>query len=748
MTELPPIAKIAELLGGDLQGGQVLCPGPGHDSGDRSLSVKPDKADREGFVTHSFAGDDWKECRAHVRKKLGLPEPKQKKNGSGKAWAVLAEHIYYDEHGERFLKVRKCRDGDGNKQYPQYHWDGNGWAKGKPSGPKIPYRLPQLIAAPIVETVYFCEGEKDSDGLAKLGFVATTASEGAAARWAPELTPYFKDRHVVILPDADRPGRAHAEKVAKAINGVAASVRILDLYPERHDGSDVSNWIADDTSGAKLAKLAKDAPLCKPNTTTIGTGAAIDGAELLADVHQFLERFVAYPSAHAHTAHTLWIAHAHAMEAWDSTPRIAFLSPEPGSGKTRALEVSEILVPNPVEAVNVTPAYLFRKVGAEEGSPTILYDEIDTVFGPKAKDNEEIRGLLNAGHRRGAVAGRCVVHGKTVVTEEIPAYCAVALAGLGWLPETLLSRSIVIRMRRRAPTETIEPYRRRDQIEEGHELRNALAGWAAAKGKILYAARPALPAGIEDRNADVWEALFAIADAAGGHWPKSAREAAVVLIAAGREEEPSLGIRLLADLRAVFTKAKKEALFTKTILGVLHAMEEAPWKDLKDNKALDARGLALRLRQYGIKSKQIREGDLTMKGYQRADLLDAWARYLPPSQASETSETRETSPDLWASDVSDEAANVSDEVASVSANGRQKSPDKSMNVSDVSDVSLPADDGRGVSEAANGRGPVCAQCGRPGGNEVACGDDETIRLHRECEAAFIERRMREEGIAP
>ena len=149
-------------------------------------------------------------------------------------------------------------------------------------------------------------------------------------------------------------------------------------------------------------------------------------------------------------------------------------SPEPGSGKTRALEVSEILTPDPVEAVNVTPAYLFRKVGAEEGAPTILYDEIDTVFGPKAKDNEEIRGLLNAGHRRGAVAGRCVVQGKTVVTEEIPAYCAVALAGLGWLPETLLSRSIVIRMRRRAPTETIEPYRRRDRIEEGHELRNWL----------------------------------------------------------------------------------------------------------------------------------------------------------------------------------------------------------------------------------------------------------------------------------
>jgi hypothetical protein len=108
-----------------------------------------------------------------------LPEPK--KNGNGNTWTLIGEHIYYDEHGERFLKVRKCRDGDGKKQYPQYHWDGNGWAKGKPEGSKIPYGLPQLIAAPTASIVYFVEGEKDADHLAKIGFVATTASEGAAA---------------------------------------------------------------------------------------------------------------------------------------------------------------------------------------------------------------------------------------------------------------------------------------------------------------------------------------------------------------------------------------------------------------------------------------------------------------------------------------------------------------------------------------------------------------------------------------
>ena len=147
-------------------------------------------------------------------------------------------------------------------------------------------------------------------------------------------------------------------------------------------------------------------------------------AELLDKVEEFLGRFVVYPSDAAKVAHVLWILHTHCMDAWDSTPRIAFLSPEPESGKTRALEITETLVPRAIEAINATPAYLFRKVSDPNGLPTILYDEIDTVFGPRAKDNEEIRGILNAGHRRGAMAGRCVTHGKTITTEELPAYCA------------------------------------------------------------------------------------------------------------------------------------------------------------------------------------------------------------------------------------------------------------------------------------------------------------------------------------
>jgi hypothetical protein len=368
--------------------------------------------------------------------------------------------------------------------------------------------------------------------------------------------------------------------------------------------------------------------------------AAPDGAALLDEVFSFLGRFVAYPSDHAHVAHVLWIAHTHVMDAWESTPRIAFLSPEPGSGKTRALEITELLVPRPVEAVNVTPAYLFRKVGDADGAPTILFDEIDTVFGPKAKDNEEIRGLLNAGHRRGAVAGRCVVRGKIVETEEIPAYCAVGLAGIGDLPDTILTRSIIIAMRRRAPDEYIEAYRRRVHAPAGEALKGRIAAWAGAIGSQLADAWPEMPSGITDRDADVWEPLIAIADAAGGDWPERARVSAVTLVTSSKEGVPSIGIRLLSDIRAVFSD--RDVMATETILTALHNLNESIWSDIK-GKPLNDRGLATRLRRYDIKPKVVRIGDSTHRGYARGDFADAWKRYLPsPPCENVTSVTGET----------------------------------------------------------------------------------------------------------
>jgi hypothetical protein len=340
-----------------------------------------------------------------------------------------------------------------------------------------------------------------------------------------------------------------------------------------------------------------------------------------------LGRFIAYPSEHAQIAHTLWIAHCHLMQCWESTPRIAFLSPEPGSGKTRCLEISELLVPRAVETVNMSPAYLFRKIAADEGLPTLLVDEVDALFTGKSQTAEEIRGLLNAGHRRGATVGRCVVHGKTISTEESEAFCAVALAGLGFLPDTLMSRSVIIRMRRRAPGESIEPYRRRLHAAEGENLRNRLEAWATEIASEIAGNWPQMPDGITDRAADCWEPLLAVADAAGGHWPEIARVAAVTLVTLATEASPSLGIRLLTDIREVFGDQK--AMPTGELLNRLRELPESPWNNLR-GKPLDDRSLAARLRKYEIKPKVIRFGEHPHRGYERADLLDAWQRYLPP----------------------------------------------------------------------------------------------------------------------
>jgi Protein of unknown function (DUF3631)/Domain of unknown function (DUF3854) len=459
-----------------------------------------------------------------------------------------------------------------------------------------------------------------------LAFDSDVTSKRAVAKALAELASYLQSKGAKVeylhLPD---PGDGKT-----GLDDFLASEGAESIWELVRPEPPAANVSA--TSATTAASAGQPVADSEPVADTPAWHGDLDG--LLARLHSFLGRFIVYPSSYAHIAHTLWCAHTHQMGAWESTPRIAFLSPEPGSGKTRALEVSELLVPCPVEAVNTTPAYLFRKVSSPDGLPTILYDEIDTLFGPKAKDNEEIRGMLNAGHRRGAVAGRCVTRGEVVQTEELPAYCAVALAGLHNLPDTLLSRSVVVRMKRRSPGEQITPYRRRVYLDEGHALRDELTAWGATY--TMGGQWPQMPPGIADRDADVWEALLAVADAAGGDWPKLAREAAVALVADAKAAVgQSLGVRLLGDLRGIWDAT--DGMHTETILTALNELDEAPWGDLK-GKPLDPRRLSRFLRDYDVHPGDVRAEvvingnwvEKVRKGYKREDLHDAWQRYLPP----------------------------------------------------------------------------------------------------------------------
>lgn len=403
------------------------------------------------------------------------------------------------------------------------------------------------------------------------------------------------------------------------------------------DGSRTKQEAGDEFMRMLSNKGAADR-LSEPDEDEPPPYGSIDGAALLDEIDDYLSQYIVHPNEYARRAHALWVAHAYLMDCWESTPRIAFLSPEPGSGKIRALEVTEALVPRPVHSVNVTPAYLFRKISDPAGLPTILYDEVDTVFGfGRGKDNEEVRGVINAGHRIGATSGRCATRGDNIVTEELPAYCAVAMAGLNDLPATIMSRTIVVRMKKRAPSETVKPWRHRVDAPVGHALAERLADWADSAREHAKQHWPEMPASIEDRDADAWEPLLAIADLADGHWPKTARVAAVAFVADTGRRPPTIGVQLLGDIKAVFlAKDNPDHLMTAELLNRLERMEESRWRTIKrDGKAIDARYLASQLIRYGIRSCDIRDGDGVHKGYYRADFEDAWEWYLPDQDEQE-----------------------------------------------------------------------------------------------------------------
>ena len=352
-----------------------------------------------------------------------------------------------------------------------------------------------------------------------------------------------------------------------------------------------------------------------------------DGAHLLDELHTALTKYVVLPSPEAADAVVLWIAASHAQPAWEHAPRLAAVSPEKRCGKSRLMDVVDATCHHPLITVNATVAAVFRSIG--DDPPTLLVDEADTIFGSKrqAENNEDLRGLLNAGHQRNRPALRMVGVGTAQKVGKFNTFSMAMLASIGELPDTIMDRAIVVRMRRRAPHEKVAPFRTGRDAPPLHDLRDRVAEWVRDHLDELGDTDPRMP--VEDRAADTWAPLVAIADLAGADWPARARRAVLVGVQEAEEGdgEASLRLQLLADLKAVFGDA--QALHTRTILDRLHQLEESPWKDLF-GKALDPRGLSRRLQPYGIKPTDVREvGDgPNLKGYRREDLHDAWTRYL------------------------------------------------------------------------------------------------------------------------
>ncbi|MFI0354488.1 DUF3631 domain-containing protein [Actinomadura sp. 9N407] len=348
-----------------------------------------------------------------------------------------------------------------------------------------------------------------------------------------------------------------------------------------------------------------------------------DGAQLLDDLRAALTRYVILPSAEAADAVALWIAATHAQPAWQHATRLVIKAPEKRCGKSRLLDIIETTCHAPLVAVNISPAALVRSI--KDDPPTLLLDEADTYFGKKAADHhEDLRGLINAGHQRNRPYIRW--NAAAQVPENCPTFSMAALAGIGSMPDTIEDRAVIVAMRRRAPGEQVQPFRTRRDAPALNDLRDRLTAWMRGQLDALTDAEPEMP--VEDRAADNWEPLIAVADAAGGAWPDRARKACRVLTSAA-DEDTTVGVRLLADLREVFGDA--DALHGATILDALCKLDEAPWSDWY-GKPFGARDLAKMLKPFGVSSMDVKEDGVNRKGYRREHLHDAWARYIPLGQ--------------------------------------------------------------------------------------------------------------------
>jgi len=464
--------------------------------------------------------------------------------------------------------------------------------------------------------------------------------------------------------------------------------------------------VLDDQRPPKLSDYGQR-QLTKSRTGSPVTPAAVeldDGAALLDEVRGALTRYCILPSDATTDAVVLWVAATHCLPAFDYAPRLVIRSAEKRSGKSRLLEVADALCHSPLRIVNASVAYVFRSLG-ETHPPTLLIDEADSIFGTKVKaeQNEDLRGLLNAGYQRGLNYGRTV--GPMHTPTEFPTFAMAALAGIGQMPDTIEDRAVVVEMRRRKPSETVQPYRRRRDEPGLHELCDRLAVWAAEHLDALTEAEPDLP--VEDRAADTWEPLVAVADAAGGHWPQRARAAAVHLTteAAAHDAEVSLNVKLLGDVRAVFAELRVPFLKSAALCQALHEVEDAPWGDWELNPSK----LGHRLKDYSIRTAH--NTDKSARGYRIEDFHDAWERYLPAADPSEGVQGVPQAPDQQ---KQPDALQTPD---TLKASGDPKASHHNRR-SDP--VRTPPD--------AFGRHPACVVCGKP----VTSGQGDR---HLSCEAA-------------
>jgi hypothetical protein len=457
---------------------------------------------------------------------------------------------------------------------------------------------------------------------------------------------------------------------SKRISEVA---RLLDVHPEIR--ADLETQLNNEASSSQsILGLATSSPEASDADTkgTHGPSGAVEReinatikpgrerpaemAVVLDSIVGFVRRFVSVSLPQAQVI-ALWAAHTHVLDAFDATPYLSITSAEKQSGKTRLLEVLELIVAKPWLTGRVTAAVLTRKTDAVQ--PTILLDECDAAFAGEKEYAEALRGVLNTGHRRGGKASCCVGQGTATTFKDFSTFCPKAIAGIGNLPDTVADRSVCIRLKRASRGESVERFRLRDVKAEATSLVTGMEQWSAGAIEVLRTAHPDLPDSLTDRQQDAAEPLLAIADFAGCDWPGRARTALVLLCAEGQANDQAVGTKLLADIDQIFNELGVDRIASAALVGALGDIETSPWAEWTRDKPLRATGLAKLLKPYGIFPATIRIEGTTPKGYLKVDFQDAFERYLPiktaapvPPSDSRSATTQQTTAVAVSCDIS------------------------------------------------------------------------------------------------
>jgi putative DNA primase/helicase len=342
----------------------------------------------------------------------------------------------------------------------------------------------------------------------------------------------------------------------------------------------------------------------------------VDGDDLLQDLVKVIRSYVVVPPGEV-LAVALWVLHAHAFAASRITPRLAITSPQRRCGKSTLLDVIERLVPKPLKNSNITAAAIFRTI--EAARPTLLIDEGDSFL----PENEELRGVLNSGHTKGGSVIRLV--GDNHEPRQFSTWSAVAIALIGKLSSTLADRSVPISMQRRGRDEPVARLRE-DRVGTFSNLARRCARWAADHLTALRDADPSVPEQLNDRAADNWRPLLAIADAIGGEFPRRARD--VAISQANREKDDSFLGMLLEDIREIFDKNGLDRISSEDLCRALAEREDRPWPEWKHGKPITKVQLAKLLAPVNIKPGTIRLPEGTAKGYYFNAFADVFSRYL------------------------------------------------------------------------------------------------------------------------